>query len=62
MVLYPAVCRTLEIKSDLGERSLLTYCDVLTRTLPFCFVSIEIKTIYLEYIQQCFPLYFICKS
>lgn len=50
------------LKSDLGERSLLTYCDMLTSTLPFCFVSVEIKTIYLEYIQQCFPLYFICKS
>lgn len=27
-----------------------------------CFVSVEIEAIYLEYIQQCFALYFICKS
>jgi len=27
---------------------------MLTSTLPVRFVSVEIKTIYLEYIQQCF--------
>lgn len=46
------------LKSDLGERSLLTYCDTLTSTLPVRFVSVEIKTIYLGYIQQCFSTVF----
>lgn len=35
---------------------------MLTSTLPVRFVSVDIKTIYWEYIQQCFPLCLICKS
>lgn len=50
------------LKSDLGERSLLTNCDVLTSPRPVRFVSVEIKSIYWGYIQQCFPLCFTCKS
>lgn len=46
------------LKSDLGERSLLTYCDMLTSTLPVRFVRVEIKTIYLESIQQWFSTVF----
>lgn len=45
----PWCCLLLSVKllkSDLGERSLLTYCDMLTSTLPVHFVNLEIKTLF----------------
>lgn len=50
------------LKSDLGKRALLTNRDVLPSPRLVCFVSVEIKSIYWGYTQQCFPLCFICKS
>lgn len=50
------------LKSDLGKQALLTNRDVLPSPRLVHFVSVEIKSIYWGYTQQCFPLCFVCKS
>lgn len=46
------------LKSDRCERSFLTSSEMLTSTLPVVLLVLKFKTIYLEYIQQCFSTVF----
>lgn len=53
MCVWCCILSVVLLKSDLGERSLLTNCAVLTSPRPVRFVRVEIRSIYWGYIRLC---------